>query len=260
MDSHELKEILEFATHLAREAGKVTLEYFGATLNVDRKSDRSPVTVADQKAEERLRTLISTQFPEHGILGEEFGEEGSGGRFRWIVDPIDGTRSFIRGVPLYGVLVALEHEGDAMVGVIHHPALGETVRAAKGCGCDWNGRPARVSDVEDLAEAMVLTTDTGDVFRKNRTFTESLLSELSRHRTWGDCYGYTLVATGRAEVMMDPRMALWDSAALKPVIEESGGIFTDWSGKRTIYGDDALAANRRLHHKVLKMLQASISV
>lgn len=255
MDRQELKEILQFATHMAQEAGKVTLEYFGTELNVDRKSDRSPVTIADQKAEERLRDLISEQFPDHGIVGEEFGEESGETMYRWIVDPIDGTRSFIRGVPLYGVLVALEHQRDAILGVIHHPVLKETLRAAKACGCEWNGRPARVSEIEDLSDAMVLTTDTGAVFRRHPAFAERLLGGPSRHRTWGDCYGYTLVATGRAEVMMDPKMAIWDSAALKPVIEEAGGVYTDWSGRPTIHGDDALAGNPRLHAAVLGMMQ-----
>jgi histidinol-phosphatase len=255
MDPRELKEILEFATHAAREAGEITLKYFGTDINVDRKSDRSPVTIADRKAEEKLRTLIQGQFPDHGIVGEEFGEEGRGGEYRWIVDPIDGTRSFIRGVPLYGILVALEHQDDAILGVIHHPALEETVRAAVGGGCEWNGRPARVSEIDALANAMVLTTDPGGVFRKNRLFAERLLSQASRQRTWGDCYGYTLVATGRAEAMMDPKMALWDSAALKPVIQEAGGVFSDWSGKPTIHGEDALAANPRLHSLILEMMR-----
>lgn len=256
MDVHELKSALDFAERAAIEAGKITLEHFGTGVAVDWKADRSPVTIADRKAEECLRRLIGKEFPDHAILGEEFGEDRGGAEYRWVVDPIDGTRAFIRGVPLYGVMVALEHEGDALLGVVHHPALRETVRAAKGCGCVWKGRPARVSAVASLADAMVLTTDTGGVFRKNRRFAERLLGERARHRTWGDCFGYTLVATGRAEVMMDPEMAVWDSAAVKPIIEEAGGVFTDWSGRRTIHGKDALAANAELHAVVLEMMRA----
>jgi len=255
MDAPELRKVLEFARRAAVKAGAITLEYFGTGVAVDRKSDQSPVTVADRKAEECLRSLIAREFPRHAILGEEFGEENPGAEYRWIVDPIDGTRSFIRGVPLYGVLVALEHGGESLLGVIHHPPLGETVEAAVGCGCTWNGTTARVSTVGHLADAMVLTTDTGAVFRKSRAFGEQLLSQPCRHRTWGDCYGYTLVATGRAEVMMDPKMAVWDSAAVKPVIEEAGGVFTDWSGRRTIHGDDAVAANAALHATVLAMMR-----
>jgi len=254
METNELKTLLDAATRFATEAGRVTLEYFGTGVAVDRKSDQSPVTIADRKAEEALRRLIAKEFPAHGVLGEEFGEDNPGAEYRWILDPIDGTRSFIRSVPLYGVLVALEHEGDALLGVIHHPVLRETVRAAKGCGCEWNGRPARVSEIGNVDGAMILSTDAAGVYRKNARFAERLFGTGARHRTWGDCYGYTLVATGRAEAMMDPEMSLWDSAALKPVIEEAGGVFSDWAGERTIYCRDCLAANTRLHQPLLEMI------
>jgi histidinol phosphatase-like enzyme (inositol monophosphatase family) len=254
MDQNELRGILDFASRIAEEAGKVTLQYFGSEISVDRKSDQSPVTIADRKAEETLRELISREFPDHGILGEEFGEINEGAEYRWIVDPIDGTRSFIRSVPLYGVLVALEHQRDALLGVIHHPVLEETVRAAKGCGCEWNGRPARVSETADLEHAMILSTDAAGVYRKNPAFGDRLFRSPARHRTWGDCYGYTLVATGRAEAMMDPEMSLWDSAALKPVIEETGGVFSDWAGERTIYCAHSLATNGKVHDSLLEMI------
>jgi histidinol phosphatase-like enzyme (inositol monophosphatase family) len=254
MQTDDLKKTLEFASRIAQEAGKVTLEYFATDFSVDRKSDQSPVTIADRKAEETLRALIAREFPDHGILGEEFGEINEGAEYRWIVDPIDGTRSFIRSVPLYGVLVALEYKRDALLGVIHHPVLEETVRAAKGCGCEWNGRPARVSDIGELEQAMILSTDSAGVYRKNPGFGDRLFRSPARHRTWGDCYGYTLVATGRAEAMMDPEMSLWDSAALKPVIEEAGGVFSDWSGERTIYCADSLATNGAVHDSLLEMI------
>src|SRR5690606_35124145 len=155
----EVRALLDFATELAHEAGELTLRYYGAVVEHDAKDDGSPVTVADREAERLIRARVEERYPDHSILGEEYGESNPGARVRWILDPIDATRSFMRGVPLYGVLIGIEVEGESAVGVVHFPPLRETVAAGRGLGCTWNGRPCRVSEVERMEQAVVCTTD-----------------------------------------------------------------------------------------------------
>lgn len=243
-----LDTLLEFAVDLARRAGATTLAHFQSGLAVETKADGSPVTAADREAETLMRERIEARFPAHGILGEEHGSAREEAPRRWILDPIDGTRSFARGVPLYGVLVALEEAGEAVLGVLHFPALdGETVCAARGQGCWWNGRRCRVSDVADAAAALVLTTDARPFADPARAAGwERLRRAAGVARTWGDCYGHALVATGRAEAMVDPAASPWDAAALRPCVEEAGGVFSDWSGVATHRGGAAVSTNAAL--------------
>lgn len=248
----EVRELLGFAVELARIAGDHTLRYYGPSVDHTDKGDGSPVTVADREAEELLRERIAARFPGHGVLGEEHGESNPGARVRWILDPIDGTRSFMRGVPLYGVLVGVEVEGAATVGVAHFPALAETVAAGTGLGCTWNGKPCRVSPVTRLSEALVLTTDPRAVAEDAGW--RALQARAGTVRGWSDCYGHALVATGRAEVMLDPVMNAWDSAPFLPILAEAGGRFTDLSGVATIHGGSALSTNGALHAQVLEAL------
>jgi histidinol phosphatase-like enzyme (inositol monophosphatase family) len=248
----EVREILAFAVQLAHEAGEHTLRYFGHQVAHTAKGDGSPVTVADREAEALLRRRVAERFPEHGVLGEEEGETNAGARVRWIFDPIDGTRSFMRGVPLYGVLVGVEVEGAATVGVAHFPPLRETVAAGLGLGCTWNGLPCRVSGVTRLAEALVLTTDPQRVARDCGW--SALQARAGTVRGWGDCYGHALVATGRAEVMLDPIMHSWDSAPFLPILTEARGRFTSREGIATIHGTSALSTNGALHEEVLELL------
>lgn len=244
----ELNELLEFAVELARDAGEITLQYFRKKPETSKKSDGSYVTVADREAESYLRKRIAERFPDDGILGEEEGElTGTSGR-RWILDPIDGTFAFVHGVPLYGVLIAVEIEGEMTVGVVNIPALGEIVSAAKGMGCFLNGEPARVSTTADLKDALLLSTS----FVRA---TEVLQARVKVSRTWGDCYGYVLVATGRADVMLDPVMNLWDCAPLLPILEEAGGTFTDWRGVRTADGGNSIATNGALFEEVMSLVR-----
>jgi len=241
-----LSELTEFAVHLARRAGELTLEYFRHGVEADVKADGTPVTEADRRAEELLRREIGERFPEDGLVGEEFGAaEGGSGR-TWILDPIDGTRSFVHGVPLYGVLIGLEIGGEAALGVIHLPALGETVWAYAGGGCWWNGTRVDVSRVSELGRSLVTTSEVPVDGRL-----DALFAAAGVRRTWGDCYGYALVATGRAEVMIDPAMKLWDAAPLQTVIEEAGGHFTDWQGRPTVHSGDAVATNGLVAGEVL---------
>ena len=253
----ELNELLEFSVALARGAGELTLKYFRKQPETSTKSDGSYVTIADREAEAYLRRQIAERFPDDGVLGEEEGErEGRSGR-RWILDPIDGTFAFVHGVPFYGVLIALEIDGEPSVGVVNIPALNEVVAAAQGCGCFLNGAPARVSTVARLEDALLLSTNFNVCGNYGFGRAAELLQARARtSRTWGDCYGYVLVATGRAEVMLDPVMNLWDCAPLLPIMEEAGGTFTDWRGERTINGGNSIATNGLLFEEVMTVVKS----
>lgn len=252
----ELQSILDFAVESAQLAGAFTLGYFNADLSVETKADDSPVTAADRGAEQLLRRRIEAAFPAHGILGEELGEKRGSQPARWILDPIDGTFSFISGVPLYAVLVGFEWQGEMLVGVIHLPALKETVYAARGLGCRWNGGPARVSQVASLSQARLLHCGAKPLRSGPHAGAfDRLLAACHKDRGWCDAYGYALLATGRAEVVVDPVMAIWDSAALLPVVLEAGGTFTDWDGRTTHQGAGAVATNGRLFEAVLRALR-----
>lgn len=253
-----LQTYLDFALDAVHHAGRVTLQYFKTSLAVERKTDLTPVTVADRQAEETLRTLIGRRFPHHGIIGEEYGELGGKTALRWIIDPIDGTRSFLRGVPLFATLLSLVEGDTPLVGVIHLPALGETVYASWGGGCFMNGRPVSVSTVDRLDEAVLLATDLETFARQGKeTAWHRLVQKTALQRTWGNAYGHALVATGRADVMLDPIMSVWDCGPLQVVIEEAGGRFTDWKDTPTIWGGDAISTNGRLHDAVMDVVGRS---
>lgn len=249
------RELLEFALDAAAAAGRRALEFYRAGVAVDWKPDRSPVTAADRAAEALLRAAIERRFPHHAIVGEEFGEADRDSSHRWFIDPIDGTQSFIRGVPLWGVLVGLEVRGEMVVGVAHLPALDETIAAASGLGCTWNGRPARVSPVERLDEALLAYTDAADLGRRRPDAWARLQRATRIQRGWGDCYGHCLVATGRADVMLDPVMHAWDCAPFLPILREAGGTFTDWDGRPTIHGGHAISTNGRLFAQVMALVR-----
>ena len=251
-----LDRFLEFAVSAAWQAGRQTLAHYQTGVAVQRKLDRSVVTEADREAEQLLRRLISERYPEHAIVGEEFGNSMTNSSHRWILDPIDGTNTFVRGVPFYGVLMALEIEGTPAVGVCYFPALDEMVAAANGLGCFWNGRRARVSPITELAEACVAYTDTRGVRERLADDWSRLQEATALQRGWGDCYGHCLVATGRADIMIDPRMNPWDCAALIPILQEAGGRFTDWGGQVDINGGDAISTNGGLHDQMLRLLAA----
>jgi len=258
----DLAERLQLAVDAARGAGRITLEFFRREdLQVDRKDDDTPVTAADRRAEEHLRQRIGEAFPDDGVFGEEYSEQPGTSGFRWILDPIDGTKSFIHGVPLYGTLVGVEHRGESVLGVILIPATGECVYAARGQGAwytldDRPPRPAKVSRCASLAEGLFLTSELPTFDEVGRRDVYRRLEAAARlSRTWGDCYGYLMVATGRAEVMVDPVVALWDLAALAPVIEEAGGAFTDWQGRRTIHSGNSIATNGLVQEEVMALVR-----
>ena len=252
--AHPLDEYLAFALQVAMDAGRLVMEHYQTGVTVELKSDQSPVTKADRGAEQHIRAAIAARYPGHAVVGEEYGADDRQSAFRWIVDPIDGTKSFIRGVPLFGVLVALEIDGRPEVGVCHMPALNETVAAATGLGCTWNGRTAGVSRVSRLEDATLLFSDGRMLAHRLQNKWPDLSSSVGLLRSWGDCYGHCLVATGRADIMIDPVMNPWDCAALVPIVSEAGGAFTDWTGVTRIDGGDAVSTNERLHEAVLERL------
>jgi histidinol-phosphatase len=255
--TQSLQPYLDFATETAYLAGKLTLGYFQTGIRPDIKSDDSPVTAADRRSEELIRSRIEKQYPHHAIVGEEYGATGDGeATHRWFIDPIDGTKSFVRGVPLYAVLIGLEIEGSVKVGVAYFPALDEMIAAASGGGCRWNGRRAHVSTVSSLRRATLVFSDAASFDRYGRSAAWEHVKNATYYRAgWGDAYGHMLVATGRADVMLDPIMSAWDCAPFLPILAEAGGYFGDWQGNPTIHAGEALSTNQALLREVLPLLQ-----
>lgn len=258
----EITHRLDIARSIALQAGEVTLQHFQTRqLSVERKPDDSPVTIADRKAEQLLRREIQAHFPEDAILGEEFEDiEGHSG-YRWILDPIDGTKSFICGIPLYSTLIGIEFDGAAVVGVIHLPALREMVYAGSGQSAwhvvgDADPVPAKVSDRQTLADGCFVMSQV-DLFSEygRQDAYHQLEQKAYITRSWGDGYGYLLVATGRIEVMVDPVMHIWDAAAIQPVMEEAGGTFTDWQGNPTFTSGEGIGTNGKVLDEVLAITQ-----
>jgi histidinol-phosphatase len=252
----DLQSLLEFTTETAYLAGRLTLGYFQAGVHVDMKSDDTPVTAADRSAEQLIRSRIEAAYPAHAILGEEFGESSSdGATHRWLIDPIDGTKSFVHGVPLYSVLIGLEIEGKVEVGAAYFPALEEMVAAASGLGCWWNGRRAAVSPCSSLETAVVAFTDINNMDKHGKREAFDRICRSTYYRAgWGDAYGHALVATGRVELALDPVMSVWDCGPFPVILSEAGGFFGDWQGNETIYSQEALSTSLALLPEVMKVL------
>ncbi len=252
---------LALALEGVRDAATIAMTvYRDPGLAFEDKADGSPVTVADRAIETRLRERIAEAFPQDGIVGEEFEDKTGSSGFSWYLDPIDGTKTFIRGVPLWGTMIGITHEERVVAGVVHFPALGETVYAGRGSGAWWKVgdvvRPARVSDRSTLSSATFLHTSEPGFERAGVSEAYFRLSGAARvTRSWGDCYGYLLVATGRAEIMVDPRLSPWDAAPLPVILEEAGGRFTDWTGEVTLHGGNGVATNGVLHELALAGLR-----
>ena len=256
MNPTSLQPYLDFAVETAWNAGRITLGYFQRDLSVEFKADDSPITAADREAEQEIRRRIQHRWPGHAIMGEEYGGQVAPSRLTWIIDPIDGTRSFVCGVPLYSTLLALVEGQNPLVGVIHLPALNETVYAARGLGCYWNGQVARVSPVSDIKRAVLLASNLNkfEMHGKDKAW-KRLRRATYIQRTWGDAYGYALLATGRAEIMLDPVMSPWDCGPLPVIMEEAGGTFTDWQGNRIAFGGESVATNGHLFDPVMALIR-----
>jgi histidinol phosphatase-like enzyme (inositol monophosphatase family) len=257
MSDADITARLELALSAGKEAGKLTVGYFRQRVAAERKADDSPVTVADREAELLLRRRIQAAFPDDAIIGEEFGELAGTSGFRWILDPIDGTKSFISGVPLYGTMVGVEAGGRAEIGFVYMPALDEGIYAARGRGA-WHfvggqePQRAHVASSKSLSEGTFVTSQVDNFDQRGAAAAfEQLQRAAYITRTWGDCYGYLLVATGRALAMVDPMMNVWDAAAIQPIVEEAGGTFTDWQGNPTIHAGEGIGTNGRVLQEVL---------
>lgn len=246
---------LDFATSLAYQTGRLTLRYFNTGVQVDRKENHDPVTLADREAEKCIRAEIEKKYPGHAIVGEEYGVSETGHAFRWIIDPIDGTETFIHGVPLYGVLIGLEIEGEIKAGVSYLPGLDEMLCAAEGTGCWWNGRRAQVSALNTFADALVVTYDLLHLNRRAPELAGKLSERGALLRTWGDAYAYLLVATGRAEVALDPEMKIYDAAPYPVIFQEAGGFFGSWKGEEGHDHGEGLACNTAIRPQILEMMR-----
>ncbi len=253
---------LDFVLGVYPAAAKFVLGYYGSSsLAVEWKADQTPVTLADRGAEELLRKHIAGRFPHDAILGEEFGETLGTSGFRWILDPVDGTKSFVAGVPLFGMLIGLQFGGECVAGVCGFPALNEVVYARKDHGT-WRkqGESApvrcRVRKTPELSQALFCFTSAGGWDSAGQWETFARLTRATRlSRGWGDCYGHVLVATGRADVMVDPALAIWDAAALIPIVTEAGGHFLDWTGHPTVDGGNGISVIPELKSEVLRVIQ-----
>ena len=261
MEIKEKEEILQFAIYLARSAGKKTLSHFRKKgVVVERKGDDSPVTIADREAEKWIREQITGNYPDHGIIGEEFGEKQTGSRITWILDPIDGTQSFIHGIPLYTTLIGVTIEGEPEIGVIYAPAMDELCEACIGLGARYNGQDCKVSDIDSIADATILSTDITTIQKEGLGPSFQKLSDVCRiHRTWGDAYGHMMVATGRAEIMIDPILNIWDAAPLLPILQESEGVFLDFKGFARIDSGHGFSSNNRLAAQVLPLMKKTMT-
>ena len=252
----DLDRFKTFAKHLADISGSIIASYFRTHVSVDSKSDSSPVTIADKNAEELMREEIMTEFPEHGIVGEEFGEHNVGAEYKWILDPIDGTKSFISGTVTFGTLIALVKNEQPILGVINQPVLDEFL-IGDNFTCELNGVKTTVRNFENLSDATLLTTDHLNIKKyQNIDKFEKLLDKVKLYRNWGDCYGYYLLATGYADIMIDPIMNIWDLMALIPVVKGAGGIITDYQGNDAVNGNSIVASTPYLHKKVIEILNS----
>jgi histidinol-phosphatase len=252
----------ELMTRAAREAGRIALTYYpdleaaDFAAQVIWKDDNSPVTVADREAEAHLRTVVSAAFPDDGFLGEEYGDQLGRSGYRWIIDPIDGTRSFVRGIPLWATLVGLEHNGEAIAGVAYEPVFDRTYRALRGAGAYRDDRRIHVSGIARLDESVLFYSSLAWFVKAGRQkqFLH-LVAQTQRQRGFGDYYGHLLVAQGSGECMVEHGVHAWDVAALKVIVEEAGGRFTDWNNTPTIHTPDVVASNGRVHDAVLAILR-----
>ncbi len=251
------EEFISFVHKLAAESAEVIKPYFAASdLEVELKADETPVTAADRGAEEVMRHLIRKEFPDHGIIGEEFGNENEAAEFVWVLDPIDGTKSFTSGCPLFGTLICLLREGQPVLGAINQPIL-EQLCIGDNNQTTLNGHQVRVPETDTLSDAILLTTDILNVGKyQNQAGFENLLQGAKLFRTWGDCYGYLLLASGGADIMLDPIMNPWDILPVIPVVRGAGGVITAWDGSDVVQADSCVAATQNLHPHVLEILNA----
>jgi histidinol-phosphatase len=246
----------ELAIEAARKAGDHARTYYDTTVKVEHKADASPVTIADREAEQIIRGLVSQHFPNDGFLGEEFGDQPGASGFRWVIDPIDGTRSFVRHIPIWATLIGLEYKGEQIGGIAYVPVMNQMYRALRGDGAHMNDRRIRVSDTATLADSLMCYSSIRwfQGAGREQTFLQ-LVKATQRQRGFGDFYGFTLLAEGACDLMLEHGVHEWDVSALKAIVEEAGGTFTDWNGTPTTQTPDVLATNGKLHAATLEILR-----
>jgi histidinol-phosphatase len=260
----DLKKRMEFTLEVARSAGNISATYYGTDrLGTEYKGDESPVTAADRACEKFIRERLEAVYPEDGIVGEEFGVKKGTSDLTWYIDPIDGTQSFVTGVPFFATMIALETAGDSIMGVVHFPILNETVMAHKGGGTWWKRyntekfERCHVTKTKSLNQVR-MTSSSINYWKQTKR--EPILYDVSKKvkwvHGWGDSFGQILVATGRLDLTLDPLMYDWDSMPLKPLVVEAGGVFTDFSGNPSPFGRSAFSCNPDLHSEVLKIIKA----
>ncbi len=250
----EIDEYKKFSGYLAEISAKIIKSYFRTDLNVDSKKDNSPVTIADKNAEAKMREEIIKHFPDHGILGEEFGEYNSEAEFKWVLDPIDGTKSFICGSVIFGTLIALLKNGEPILGVINQPILNEFL-IGDNESAYLNNKKVFMRKCSAIEDSVLLCTDYLNIEKyQNIEKFNSIIRKVNIFRNWGDCYGYYLLATGFADIMIDPIMSAWDSMALIPIIKGAGGVITDYQGNDPAKGKSIIASNKILHSRVINAL------
>ncbi len=252
--NNDLNEYKKFCKSLTKVSGVNIKKYFRNNFSIETKSDDSPVTIADKSTEEKLREIIMKEYPDHGILGEEFGSHNEKSEYQWVLDPIDGTKSFICGTVTFGTLIALLKNGEPILGVFHQPILNEFL-VGDNENTYLNDVKVKISDSDSIDQAVLLTTDhlAFEEYQNLSKF-ENLMRKVKLYRQWGDCYGYYLVATGFAQIMIDPIMSLWDTMALIPIIKGSGGIITDYYGGDPAKGESVVASTPNIHRAVIEIL------
>jgi histidinol phosphatase-like enzyme (inositol monophosphatase family) len=256
---HDLNPMLETACQIARDASAVAMGHFRRPLDIQSKADDSPVTIADRQTETAIRAALQSHFPDHGIYGEEFGVQGDTNQPMWVVDPIDGTRSFISGNPLFGMLLSFADQGRALLGVIRMPALDETFAAAQGLGATLNGDPIRSRDTRALDQAILYINEAENIHAADPDRFARLTCAGHTRRMAYDCYPHALVAAGHVDAVVDCGLEPYDYLALAPVIQAAGGIMTDWQGAPLGFGSDGRvvsACTPELHAEVLRLLDA----
>jgi len=254
LNKQELDNFKSFSKYLADKSGEIIKNYFRTDFSIESKQDLSPVTIADKKSEETMREIIMKEFPDHGIIGEEFGEHNKNADYKWILDPIDGTKSFICGAVAFGTLIALTKNGEPVLGVINQPILDEFLFGDNSTA-ELNGRAVKLRACNKIEDSVLVTTDYLNIekYQNIKKFQE-LIKKVKLYRGWGDCYGYYLLATGYADIMIDPIMSPWDLLPLIPIIKGAGGVITDYKGNDAINGKSAVAASTQIHKEVISIL------
>ncbi|MBS1515441.1 MAG: histidinol phosphate phosphatase [Bacteroidetes bacterium] len=256
MKKKNIEKLLDFSLMLVDECSKISLKYYKKTIKPEYKKDNSPVTIADKKCEAFLISSIRKKYPEHSFLAEESGLADRDSDFKWIIDPIDGTKNFMRNFPFWGTLLALEYQGEVVMGIIALPAMKKVIYAGKGLGCFQNGKKIKVSKISSLEKSYFIYG--GIEFITKQPYKERFLQLVDRSyydRGYGDCFGHSLVVEGKAEFMLDPHVSPYDVAPIKICVEEAGGIMTDLNGEKTIYSRGVLTSNGFMHEEILKFLK-----